>query len=144
MSFIGFQRFTSIVGPNGSGKSNVIDSLLFVFGKRASKMRLKKVSELIHKSEQHPDLEYCKVTVHFVDVYHDDTDEEQVVPGSDLWVTRTATRNDISKYYVNDRPSKFNEVVDLFIAKGVDLNSGRFLILQVCSWISNAALIAVG
>lgn len=37
------QCFSSIVGPNGSGKSNVIDSLLFVFGKRASKIRLKKV-----------------------------------------------------------------------------------------------------
>ncbi|KAH7345973.1 RecF/RecN/SMC N terminal domain-containing protein, partial [Pyrenochaeta sp. MPI-SDFR-AT-0127] len=31
--------FSSVVGPNGSGKSNVIDSLLFVFGFRASKMR---------------------------------------------------------------------------------------------------------
>ncbi|KAG9899609.1 structural maintenance of chromosome protein, partial [Aureobasidium melanogenum] len=30
--------FSSVVGPNGSGKSNVIDSLLFVFGFRASKM----------------------------------------------------------------------------------------------------------
>ena len=37
------KNFTSIVGPNGSGKSNVIDALLFVFGKRASKLRLKKV-----------------------------------------------------------------------------------------------------
>jgi structural maintenance of chromosome 4 len=43
--------FTSVVGPNGSGKSNVIDGMLFVFGHRASKIRLKKVSELIHNSE---------------------------------------------------------------------------------------------
>jgi AAA15 family ATPase/GTPase len=35
--------FSSIVGPNGSGKSNVIDAMLFVFGKRATKIRLKKV-----------------------------------------------------------------------------------------------------
>lgn len=41
---------SAVVGPNGSGKSNVIDALLFVFGKRATKLRLKKVSELIHKS----------------------------------------------------------------------------------------------
>jgi len=27
------------VGPNGSGKSNVIDALLFVFGKRAKQAR---------------------------------------------------------------------------------------------------------
>ena len=38
------------MGPNGSGKSNVIDALLFVFGFKASKIRLKRVSELVHKS----------------------------------------------------------------------------------------------
>ena len=39
------KRFSSVVGPNGSGKSNVIDAMLFVFGKRAKKLRLNKVSE---------------------------------------------------------------------------------------------------
>ena len=33
------QSFSSVVGPNGSGKSNVIDALLFVFGKRAKQVR---------------------------------------------------------------------------------------------------------
>ena len=28
------QRFSAVVGPNGSGKSNIIDAMLFVFGKR--------------------------------------------------------------------------------------------------------------
>lgn len=37
------KRFSSVVGPNGSGKSNVIDAMLFVFGKRAKKLRLNKV-----------------------------------------------------------------------------------------------------
>ena len=37
------KRFSSIVGPNGSGKSNVIDAMLFVFGKKAKKLRLNKV-----------------------------------------------------------------------------------------------------
>ena len=36
-------KFIGVIGPNGSGKSNVIDALLFVFGKRASKLRLKRV-----------------------------------------------------------------------------------------------------
>ena len=35
--------FSSVVGPNGSGKSNVIDAMLFVFGKKASKLRLNNV-----------------------------------------------------------------------------------------------------
>jgi structural maintenance of chromosome 4 len=60
--------FSSVVGPNGSGKSNVIDSLLFVFGFRASKMRQGKISALIHNSATHPDLDHCEVAVHFQEV----------------------------------------------------------------------------
>jgi structural maintenance of chromosome 4 len=60
--------FSSVVGPNGSGKSNVIDSLLFVFGFRASKMRQGKLSALIHNSAAFPDLDYCEVAVHFQEV----------------------------------------------------------------------------
>lgn len=60
--------FSSVVGPNGSGKSNVIDSLLFVFGFRASKMRQGKISALIHNSAAYPDLDHCEVEVHFQEV----------------------------------------------------------------------------
>lgn len=59
------QCFTSIVGPNGSGKSNVIDSMLFVFGYRARKIRSKKVSVLIHNSTHHQNIQSCTVSVHF-------------------------------------------------------------------------------
>lgn len=60
--------FSSVVGPNGSGKSNVIDSLLFVFGFRASKMRQGKISALIHNSAAFPNLVFCEVEVHFREV----------------------------------------------------------------------------
>lgn len=60
--------FSSIVGPNGSGKSNVIDAMLFVFGKRAKKLRLNKLGELIHRSDTFPNLDFCRVSVHFVDI----------------------------------------------------------------------------
>ena len=65
------KSFSSIVGPNGSGKSNVIDSMLFVFGYRAQKIRSKKISVLIHDSDTHPDVRSCKVKVFFQvsDVY---------------------------------------------------------------------------
>ena len=61
--------FSSVVGPNGSGKSNVIDSLLFVFGFRASKMRQGKISALIHNSAAFPNLDFCEVEVHFEEVF---------------------------------------------------------------------------
>ncbi|KAH8072216.1 hypothetical protein JL720_11258 [Aureococcus anophagefferens] len=80
------KRFSSIVGPNGSGKSNVIDAMLFVFGKRAKKLRLNKVSELIHKSDTYPDLDWAKVSVHSADVIdlQDGTDAYEVVPGTEV------------------------------------------------------------
>ena len=39
--------------------------MLFVFGYRANKIRSKKISVLIHKSDQYPDLNSCTVAVHF-------------------------------------------------------------------------------
>jgi structural maintenance of chromosome 4 len=56
------------LGPNGSGKSNTIDALLFVFGYRTSKMRQGKISELIHNSANHPDLDECSVEIHFREI----------------------------------------------------------------------------
>lgn len=53
------------MGPNGSGKSNVIDSMLFVFGYRATKIRSKKVSVLLHNSESYRNVTSCTVSVHF-------------------------------------------------------------------------------
>ena len=60
-----YKSFNSIVGPNGSGKSNVIDSMLFVFGYRAQKLRCTKISSIIHNSELLPDCQFAQVDVNF-------------------------------------------------------------------------------
>lgn len=67
-NFCLFQSFTAIIGPNGSGKSNVIDSMLFVFGYRASKIRSKKISVLLHSSNKFPNITSATVEVHFVQI----------------------------------------------------------------------------
>ncbi|KAJ4340997.1 Structural maintenance of chromosomes protein 4 [Didymella glomerata] len=121
--------FSSVVGPNGSGKSNVIDSLLFVFGFRASKMRQGKISALIHNSAQHPDLDYCEVEVHFQEVM-DTSNGAEVIPESQLVISRRAFKNNSSKYYMNKRESTFTDVTKYLKGKGVDLDHKRFLILQ--------------
>ena len=68
--------FTAVVGPNGSGKSNLIESLLFVFGKKANKMRSKNITELIHNSSLHPKVEKATVRVRFQDIYDDEKSNE--------------------------------------------------------------------
>lgn len=60
-----YKSFNSIVGPNGSGKSNVIDSMLFVFGYRAHKLRCTKISSIIHNSESMPNCQFAQVDVNF-------------------------------------------------------------------------------
>lgn len=77
--------FSSIVGPNGSGKSNVIDAMLFVFGKRAKKLRLNKVSELIHRSDKHRNLDFARVSVHFVDILDVEGSEDDYEEASEVY-----------------------------------------------------------
>lgn len=154
------ESFTSIVGPNGSGKSNVLDAIQFVFGKKGSKLRLKRLSELIHRSKHHTNCERASVSVHFAELYLDtadsaDGDSEsqnrefrqslsgKEVPGSRFIITRAVDRRSRSEYFV-DRPassdgsdssmtrekSSYKEVTQLLRNKGVDLDYNRFLILQ--------------
>jgi structural maintenance of chromosome 4 len=126
--------FSAVVGPNGSGKSNVIDAMLFVFGKRASKLRLKKVSELIHKSDavrQNPPT-FARVSVFFQDII--DTgpgdDDYTVVPGTDVVVTRIARMDNSSTYKIDGKACQFKDVASYLESKGIDLDNNRFLILQ--------------
>lgn len=151
------QSFSSIVGPNGSGKSNTIDALLFVFGFKASKMRQGKLSELIHNSEGRDDIDSCAVEIWFREIVdlvsglvalechsldsnsiteshvpfvQPGPDAYDVVPDSTLVVTRTAYRNNSSKYTINSKTSSFKEVTTLLKDRGIDLEHKRFLILQ--------------
>eukprot|EP00058_Branchiostoma_floridae_P017967 XP_002603456.1 hypothetical protein BRAFLDRAFT_80430 [Branchiostoma floridae] len=124
------KSFSCIVGPNGSGKSNVIDAMLFVFGYRAQKIRSKKISVLIHNSDQHRDLTSCTVSVHFQKILDKPGDDFEIVPGSKFVVSRTANKDNSSAYYVDGRRMQFKEVAALLRGHGIDLDHNRFLILQ--------------
>lgn len=124
--------FTAVVGPNGSGKSNLIESLLFVFGKRAKRMRLNKLSELIHNSAEHKDVTQAKVSVEFTDIWddEDEPDAYEEVPKTKFVVSRCVNRSSVSKYLINEHEATYKEVSELLSSKGIDLEHNRFLILQ--------------
>merc|ERR1712062_383935 len=124
------KSFTSIVGPNGSGKSNVIDSMLFVFGYRAQKIRSKKISVLIHDSENHPNIRSCKVKVHFQEIIDEGEDNFRVVPDTHVVVTRTAFKDNSSYYELDGRRCQYKEIAQKLRKQGIDLDHNRFLILQ--------------
>lgn len=117
-------------------------------------MRLNKVSELIHNSTNHQDLQEARVSVHFQEICdavsflslcaiipyntseffaHSCQDDENftVVENSDFVISRVAYRNNTSKYFINDKAKSVTEVTNLLKGKGVDLDNNRFLILQV-------------
>ncbi|KFV04464.1 Structural maintenance of chromosomes protein 4, partial [Tauraco erythrolophus] len=122
--------FSCIIGPNGSGKSNVIDSMLFVFGYRAQKIRSKKLSVLIHNSDEHTDIQSCSVEVHFQKIIDKEGDDYEVVPNSNFCVSRTAYRDNSSVYHINGKKKTFKDVGILLRSHGIDLDHNRFLILQ--------------
>lgn len=126
------KNFTAVVGPNGSGKSNLIESLLFVFGKRAKQMRLNKLSELIHKSAEHPDVPQASVRVSFQEIldHENDPDFFEVIPGTKFTVSRQVTKSSTSRYYINNQMTDYTTVCNVLKQKGIDLDHNRFLILQ--------------
>uniref|UniRef100_A0A6Q2XVX0 Structural maintenance of chromosomes protein n=1 Tax=Esox lucius TaxID=8010 RepID=A0A6Q2XVX0_ESOLU len=124
------KRFSCIIGPNGSGKSNVIDSMLFVFGYRAQKIRSKKLSVLIHSSDQHTGVQSCTVEVHFQKIIDKEGDEYEVIPNSKFCVSRTANKDNSSSYHINSKKATFKDVGTLLRSHGIDLDHNRFLILQ--------------
>uniref|UniRef100_F7D3S8 Structural maintenance of chromosomes protein n=1 Tax=Monodelphis domestica TaxID=13616 RepID=F7D3S8_MONDO len=111
--------------PNGSGKSNVIDSMLFVFGYRAQKIRSKKLSVLIHNSDEHQDLDSCTVEVHFQKIIDKEDDDYQVIPNSTFSVSRTGYRDNTSVYHISGKKKTFKEVGKLVGSHGIDLDHNR-------------------
>uniref|UniRef100_A0A915DYX7 SMC hinge domain-containing protein n=1 Tax=Ditylenchus dipsaci TaxID=166011 RepID=A0A915DYX7_9BILA len=124
------KNFTTVIGPNGSGKSNVIDALLFVFGYRASKIRSKKLSVLIHSSAGRDDIPSCTVAVNFQRIVDISRNEWRVTPGSQFFVSRTAFRDNTSRYTLNGKTATFKEISVTLRRCGIDLLHNRFLILQ--------------
>jgi len=115
----------------------VIDAMLFVFGKRAKKLRLNKVSELIHSSTDFQkgsdkELKFAQVTVYFHEIIDTGSGDEDydVVEGSECVVSRMANIDNSSSYHLNGKKATFKTVADYLGDKGIDLDNNRFLILQ--------------
>ncbi|PHJ19362.1 smc n terminal domain-containing protein [Cystoisospora suis] len=150
------KHFTAIVGPNGSGKSNVIDAMLFVFGRRAQQIRLKNVVELIHNSAAPSSsssstggkntqksssssssssslIQSARVTIFFQEIIdtNPETDEYEVVENSKFLISREVSRlTNSTEYRVNGQKAQQKQVIELLKSKGLDLQNNRFLILQ--------------
>lgn len=105
--------------------------MLFVFGYRSNKIRCKKLSSMIHFSNKYPNVNGCRVAVHFAQIEDNDDGTYRVIENSEFVIAREAFRNNSSFYAINDRRVQFKEVAALLKRHSVDLDHNRFLILQV-------------
>ena len=131
-------------------------------------LRFNKVSELIHNSTNHKNLEQARVTVFFQEILdqvglhrsraprsHQHSlvlkpapclrplqpgDAFEIIPGSQFTVSRTAHRNNSSDYYIDGRKVSTKDVTEKLKGQGIDLDNNRFLILQVQLVISQELL----
>ena len=111
----------------------MIDALLFVFGKRAAQLRLKRVSELIHHSSSTNERpSYAKVSVYFHEIIDtgDGDEDYEIIPDSEVVLSRVARRDNTSVYQWNGVTKPMSEIAKYLQRKGVDLQHNRFLILQ--------------
>ena len=84
------KRFTSVVGPNGSGKSNLIESLLFIFGRRARDMRLKQLHQLIQNSNEEANQpKKTSVEVQFVEIMDFEDEAYDMIPNTEFSIRRS-------------------------------------------------------
>lgn len=104
--------------------------MLFVFGYRAQQIRSKKLSVLIHNSSKYPNVNSCKVAVHFQQIVDKEDGTFDFIPNTEIVIARTAFRNNSSFYSVNGREVKFKEVASILDEHNIDLLHNRFLILQ--------------
>eukprot|EP00917_Polyrhabdina_sp_WS-2016_P002072 GHVP01004437.1.p1 GENE.GHVP01004437.1~~GHVP01004437.1.p1 ORF type:complete len:1062 (-),score=301.54 GHVP01004437.1:97-3282(-) len=122
-------RFSSIIGPNGSGKSNIIDAVLFVFGRKATELRQKKVAHLIHKSAKIPNAQFTRVDVFFEFISTNPISEEEETI-EQFSISKETKLDGTSKYYLDDKAIHQKNLNNVLQEKGFNANSNRYLILQ--------------
>ena len=102
--------------------------MLFVFGYRAEQSN--NLSEFIHNSSKYPNVNSCKVAVHFQQIVDKEDGTFDLIPNTEIVIARTAFKNNSSFYSVGQREVEFKDVAKILEEHNIDLLHNRFLILQ--------------
>ena len=97
-----------ILGPNGSGKSNISDALCFVLGRLGTKsMRASKARNLIFLGTKAA----SPAKEAIVEIIFDNSDKLFSIDEKEISIKRMVKRNGQSKYKINNRTKKSQEVL---------------------------------
>jgi chromosome segregation protein len=113
---------TAIVGPNGSGKSNVIDAIRWLLGERETKsLRGGKMEDLIFAgTEKRPKMGQVQASLHFENLHLLKSRGGEENGGlwnsgiSEVTVSRRASRDGTSQYFLNKSEVRLKDLVDFF------------------------------
>ncbi|MET4653458.1 chromosome segregation protein [Exiguobacterium sp. PvP048] len=107
---------TAVVGPNGSGKSNISDAVRWVLGEQSAKsLRGAKMEDVIFAgSISEHRKQFAEVTLVL-----DNESGTVALPYQEINVTRRVTRNGDSDYFLNKKPCRLKDVLDLFMDTGL-------------------------
>lgn len=118
---IGFEDgITAIVGPNGSGKSNISDAIRWVLGEQSAKyLRGNKMEDVIFSgTSQRRSLGMAEVTLVF-----DNSEHKVPLDFDEISICRRVYRSGDSEYYLNKKPCRLKDIVDLLADTGLGKGS---------------------
>ncbi|KAL1747405.1 RecF/RecN/SMC [Schizophyllum fasciatum] len=121
--------FNAITGLNGSGKSNILDAICFALGiNNMQQMRAQNLQDLIYKRGQ------AGVTKASVTIVFDNSEKDKSPQGlegmKEITVTRQITLPIATKYLINGRKAKQEQVLTLFQSVQLNINNPNFVIMQ--------------
>jgi len=116
---------TCIVGPNGCGKSNIVDAIRWVLGEQSAKaLRGGKMQDVIFEgTNQRKAIHHCEVSLTFTDC-----EDELGTAFHEVQITRRASREGGSDYYLNGKTCRLKDIQRLFMDTGIGRVSYSFML----------------
>lgn len=123
-----YKGLTAIVGENGSGKSNILDAISFVFGKRSSQLRAKKLEQLIFNGgESRTPSDHAIVTIYLDNskgIFNEFLEEDEA---NEIKVARKVTRAGSSIYKFQGSNCKKRKIDEIAQKANIDPDSYHFV-----------------
>lgn len=114
------QGVTAVVGPNGSGKSNLSEAIKWVLGEQSAKsLRGKKMDDIIFAGSQ------TRKPINIAEVTLVLNNEDGFLPVefSQVQITRRISRNGETECFINKKPCRLKDIVNLFMDSGLGKDS---------------------
>ena len=114
------EGITAIVGPNGSGKSNISDAIRWVLGEQSAKyLRGSKMEDVSFAGTS----KRRALGMAVINLVFDNSDHKIAADFDEINICRRVFRSGDSEYYINKKPCRLKDIVDIFSDTGLGRGS---------------------